>query len=197
MIFTNLHVIHDYYQVANLAFLLVALALIVGGYMRERYPSMAITSMVTLCLVASNVYAFSQSYGYVTSRAPAEQDRLAYTAYKVGLFLREQTQSGTGLTVFGQEYSSEIPFHSQRKAMVVPPWFKDYQDLWERPQKYLGDVALSAVVVCPEGGVSQDNLSEPTLAGMRSRYRQNSEWDYYSIQGCELAIARRYATRAK
>jgi hypothetical protein len=197
LIFTNLHVVHDYYQAAVLAFLLAAFAVVIGGYVREHFDSMALGALLTFSLVLSNVYAFSQSYGYVTARVPSQQDSLSFRAYEVGLFLREKTTPQTSLAIFGQGVSSEIPYHAQRKAIVVPPWFKQYQDLWESPQKYLGDVPLAAVVVCLDANGSLSDPSAPSLAGLRARYGQNSEWDYYSVQGCDLAIARRYSLRAK
>lgn len=182
LIFTNLHIVHEYYQVACVAFLLGAIAIVIGGWLHKSTNSLMAVSIVTLVIVISNIAYFSNSYGIVAARTLDELDPRSVQAYKVGRFLREHTPPKSGLVVFGMGYSSEIAFHSQRKTMAAPPWFKEYRQLWEQPQKYLGTVPNSAIVICP----STDGF--PSIADLRARLKKELDWKQVNVNGCEVLL---------
>jgi hypothetical protein len=183
LIFTNLHFIHEYYQVACVAFLLLALAIVIGGYLKEASRSMAIVPIITLVIIFSNITIFNSSYGIVTERKLNESDSLSVQAYKVGMYLRDHILPGTGLVIFNQGYSSEISFQAQRKTMTVPSWFKEYHQLWEQPQKYLGDVQLGAIVICPPTN------EFPNITDLQERLVREPTWVHETIYGCELLLS--------
>lgn len=182
LIFTNLHFVHEYYQVACVAFLLGALAIVIGGWLRKSTGMMLIVPVVTLVIVLSNLAFFGKSYGVVAARTVDELDPRSVQAYKVGRYLRNNTRPGTGLVVFGQGYSSEVAFQAQRKTMTAPQWFKEYRKLWEQPQKYLGDVPLSAIVICPP----TDDF--PTAGDLGIRSDNEPGWKHVSVNGCEVLL---------
>jgi peptidoglycan/LPS O-acetylase OafA/YrhL len=182
LIFTNLHFVHEYYQIACVAFLLGALAIVIGGSLEKITGMTLIVPVVTLAIVVSNLVVFSKSYGIVTARTLDELDPRSVQSYKVGRFLRDHTQPGSGLVVFGQGYSSEIAYQAQRKTMAAPPWFKEYRQLWDQPQKYLGNVPLSAIVICPP----TDDF--PTLADMTVRLENEAGWKRDGVNGCEVLL---------
>jgi len=148
----------------------------------------AVMPVITLAIVISNLAVFNRAYGVVAARTLDEQAPRSVQAYKVGRFLRDRTPPGSGLVVFGQDYSSEIAFQAQRKAMTVPPWFNEYRQLWDQPQKYLGDVNLSAIVVCPPS----DEF--PTLGDLRDRMTGEPGWTHVSTNGCEILLKRTNVT---
>jgi hypothetical protein len=182
LIFTNLHLVHEYYQVACVPFLLGALAIAVGGWLRESTGIMMFVPLVTLVIVLSNLAFFAKSYGIVVARKLDELDPRSVQAYKVGHYLRDHTPPRTGLVVFGQGYSSEIAFQAQRKTMAVPPWFKEYRQLWDQPQKYLGSMPLSAIVICPPTD------SFPTLSDLHDRMTNERGWNNVTVNGCEVLL---------
>ena len=47
LIFTNLHVVHEYYQVSSVAFMLAAFAIIIGGWLKDITGTMIIVPFVT------------------------------------------------------------------------------------------------------------------------------------------------------
>ena len=74
-------------------------------------------------------------------------------AYLIGNFLKVNTRTDTGIIIFGQDWSSEISFFSERKAVTVPSWYPYGKDIFYQPSKYLGNLEVSAFVICPtEGG---------------------------------------------
>jgi len=182
LIFTNLHVVHEYYQMGCVAFLLAALAIVIGGWLKEASGTMVIVPIVTLSIMLSNMAFFNSSYGIVTTRSLDESDPRSVQTYKVGRYLREHTPPDTGLVIFGQDYSSEIGFQAQRKSMTVPPWFKEYEQLWENPQAYLGDVGLAAIVICPPTDAF------PNVVDLQKRLAREPAWVHETIQDCELLL---------
>lgn len=182
LIFTNLHYVHEYYQVACLAFLLGALAIVIGGWLPSAAGTTIFAPILTVIIVVSNLVVFAKHYGTVTARTLEEQDPRTVQAYKIGSYLRAHTLPGTGLVVFGQEYSSEIAFQAQRKSITVPPWFKEYRQLWEQPQRYLGDVVLSAIVICPP------SKEFPSADDLQERLAKEPSWRRVTVYGCELLL---------
>jgi hypothetical protein len=182
LIFTNLHFVHEYYQVACVAFLLGALAIVIGGWLPKYTGMQLLAPVLTLAIALSNMAFFAKSYGIVAARTLDELDPRSVQAYKVGRYLRSHTRHESGLVVFGQGYSSEIAFQSQRKTFAAPPWFKEYRQLWDQPQKYLGNVALSAIVICP----STDDF--PTLGDLKDRLDKEPDWKHVSVNGCEILL---------
>jgi hypothetical protein len=189
LIFTNLHFVHEYYQVACVAFLLGALAIVIGGWLHKATGTMLFVPVVTLAIVLSNMVVFGRSYGIVAARSLDELDPRSVQSYKVGRYLRDVTRPGLGLVVFGNGYSSEIAFQAQRKTMAAPAWFKDYSDIWVHPQKYLGDTELAAIVICPNSDVFPVIKGFPDLSDLKQRLVTEPEWIHRSVQGCELLLS--------
>ncbi|MGH8497799.1 MAG: hypothetical protein ACRERV_03170, partial [Methylococcales bacterium] len=170
-------------QVGCVAFLLVALAIVIGGWLSKVTGMVVLVPIVTLAIILSNSALFIKSYGIVAARTLDELDPRSVQAYKVGRYLRDHTPPGSGLVVFGQGYSSEIAYQAQRKTMAVPPWFVEYRRLWEQPQQYLGDVQLSAIILCPP----TDEF--PTIQDLRGRLDNESGWRHVTVNGCELLLS--------
>ena len=182
LIFTNLHIVHEYYQVSCDAFLLFALAIVIGGWLKEVSGTIAIVPIVTLIIMLSNVASFYSSYGVVVARSIDELDPRSVQSYKVGHYLREHTRPDSGLVIFNQSYSSEIAYQAQRKSMTAPPWFKEYKQLWDNPQAYLGDLELGAIVICPV----TDGF--PNMTDLQQRLVVDSSWIHKTVYGCELLL---------
>lgn len=182
-IFTNVHFVHEYYQVACVPFLLGGLAIVIGGWMKQVSGTMLIVPITTAVIIISNLVFFNSTYGVVAARSIDELDPRSVQAYRVGRYLREHTDPGAGLVIFGQGYSSEIAFQAQRKSMTVPPWFGEYAKLWDRPQTYLGNTPLGAIVICP---VTEEF---PSVKDIQQRVANEPIWIHESVHGCEVLIS--------
>ena len=60
LIFTNLHIVHDYYQVASTVFLIAAVAVAIGEWLPSAVPSRFVWVSVLLAVVVANLYQFSR-----------------------------------------------------------------------------------------------------------------------------------------
>lgn len=189
LIFTNVHFVHEYYQVACVPFLLGALAIVIGGWLHKTTGMRLIVPIVTMAIMLSNIVIFSKSYGIVAKRTLDELDPRSVQSYKVGRYLRDVTLPGSSLVVFGNDYSSEIAFQAQRKTMAAPPWFKNYEDLWVHPQNYLGNTELAAIVICPDSDSFPTIKGFPDLSNVEQRLKQEPKWIHRSVHGCELLLS--------
>ncbi len=183
LIFTNLHVVHDYYQVACVVFLIAALSIIVGGWLPGFLGRQWSAPVVTLVLMGLNVAVFNSSYGLVAARSLDQIGGQSAKAYKIGRYLEEQTPANSGLVIFGQDWSSELAFHAQRKSITVPPWFTEYQNLWKHPEKFLGPLPVGAIVVCPSPG------GFPGPADVNERITAEPGWRLVRMDDCQILLA--------
>ena len=181
LIFTNLHIVHDYYQVSCVLFLIFALSIVIGGWLNEVTGIMAVVPAVTLVIILSNISAYHSGYGVVAARSLPELDPRSVKAYRIGRYLNEHTKPNVGLVIFGQGYSSEIAFQAQRKSMTAPVWFEKYRQVWENPRDFLDGLDLGAIVICPsEGGPSEADINE--------RLSKENDWRLEQVDDCKILL---------
>ena len=186
LIFTNLHMVHDYYQVSNIVFLLGALAIIIGDGLKKQINFVFIVPIITIFIIFSNLSKFYSSYGIVAARELDSLNPRNVQSYKIGRYLNQITKEKTAIVVFGKGYSSEIAFHGQRKSISIPSWFKEYQKVWEKPKNYLGEVRLSAIVICKE---NDSDKSFPNSQDIKARMQTEQNWIYKNIYGCHFLLS--------
>ena len=182
MIFTNLHYVHEYYQVASIPYLIAALSIIIGGWIYKVSRLYAPVPVLTGIIIFLNISSFNSSYGIVAARELDELDPRSVKAYRIGRYLREHTQPGQGLVVFGQSYSSELTYQAQRKSMTADTWFKEYSQVWEKPEKYMGGLEIGAIVVCPS------STGFPGEREVGEKLASSSGWRTEKIEDCTLLL---------
>ena len=62
--------------------------------------------------------------------------------------VREQSAADKPILVYGHDWSSELPYYAQRKALAVPDWYDDFEGPLRAPQRYFGDSGIGALVIC-------------------------------------------------
>jgi len=179
LIFTNLHLVHDYYQVACVAFLLAALAVVIGSWLPRVTGLAAAAPLALLPFLITNIQTYRSYYGIVVARPLEQQPKISVERFRLGKWLREATPPGSGLVVFGQAWSSELPFHAGRKACVCPAWYPDLPRAWQHPEELLGGLPLGAIVVSPEPGKipSAEDIAARVAAG---------GWQYDVVEGSSV-----------
>ncbi|WP_342624662.1 hypothetical protein [Pseudomonas alkylphenolica] len=144
-IFTNLHLIHLYYQSANAIFLIFSLSVALVA-MCELVRSTGVLLGLFLILMVSNYVAFSRGY-YGDIKATfnvANNQELA-----VASAIKNNVKPEQAFVAFGNDWSSVLAYYSERKSFTVPNWYKNYNDVLANPESYLGGLPLGAIVVCP------------------------------------------------
>jgi hypothetical protein len=184
LIFTNLHIAHDYYQTACALFLIAGLALAVGVWLPEIVRINVATPLVTCLLVVSNLLAFETGYGR-TMRTPflAEDNR----TLAVAKVLRENTPTNSGFVAFGNDWSSTLAYYAQRKSFTVPAFFRNYDGAWKDPGRFLGPLRLGAIVTCP-------SREAPTREQADAVARSDATWVPADAADCRVLVRRHSAT---
>jgi hypothetical protein len=144
LIFTNLHVVHFYYQTASLVFLLLALAAAataLGERFLGKFPFFH--GVFMFFFVLSNFDHFS--YGYLQQRErtiTAENSRVL----RLSEYVKSKTNADQVVIWYGLDWSSETAFYSERKSLTIPEWSGIEADAIENMPKYLQQPAALAVL---------------------------------------------------
>lgn len=174
LIFENLHFVHDYYQTANVLYLVLAVAIAIAGLLK-RFPQRRMLLLASFVgILAIDVVAFLYT-GYATAErvhfSTANSRTLALAEY-----LKSHTSAQAPLVVFGLDWSAELPFYAERRALGVPNWFTPAQqrDIVSNPANYVGR-SPSAIVFCGNGYDDLKKLAEA-----------NSLSATHSVADCEI-----------
>ncbi|MCL6690568.1 glycosyltransferase family 39 protein [Pseudomonas sp. R3.Fl] len=175
LIFTNLHIIHDYYQTANTVFLIFSVSIALA-YGLEEISKPSLISFILLFIITNNYLQYSGNYYQRTlaTFGPETEDRLIASAIK------GNTDSNESAVIFGKDWSSAISFLSQRKSLTVPEWLYEHEKVLKFPEKYLGTSKLGAIVVCPK-------TTKTTPAELMS-WATEKGWKVSELSECYIAL---------
>jgi hypothetical protein len=175
LIFENLHFVHSYYQVSTGIFLIAALALSIHA-VAMRFPLVHRASPAILAaLVAMNFYCFAGTYFPVERQLYGEDNQ----TLAVSALLRARTSPDRPIIVYGYDWSSEVAYYSQRRALTVPDVLPDRYGVVDDPARYVGELP-SAIVACGADRV-------PALA---SRILKSFKpTDVSSVAGCDVYLS--------
>jgi hypothetical protein len=143
LFFTNLHIVHSYYQYANALFLVLAVAYVLSE-LRLRLPRWTFTALF-IATSATEVSAFIRIFE--PALLQKQDTSLTILASRA---IKQYTPPDSAIFVFGLDWSSEIPYYSQRKAVAFPDWTPHalMQSILAQPTIVAGDLPVSAVVSC-------------------------------------------------
>jgi hypothetical protein len=149
LVFTNLHIVHTYYQYANAIFALATVGLAIDHIARSGHR--AIAALVLVGLVVGQISYFDHAY-----LPTLNTDFRSNHIKQIAELAKQNTGEQDGLIVLGQDWSSAVPYYSERKALVVPLWTPQpvFEHIMEQPEAFLGRLRLGAVVYCNEAGYS-------------------------------------------
>ena len=114
VVFTNLHIVHNYYQVAAAAWVVAAL-----GVVLDRLQQISFPAFVTACSIvfAEQIYTFSGGY------LPWIRDPLHLAAertLRLAPAIQLMTEPDEVVLVLGYEWSSELAYYAERRTIAVP-----------------------------------------------------------------------------
>jgi hypothetical protein len=152
MIFTNLHIIHNYYQYANSIFLVLAIGYGISMVMLRK-PVFGM--MLFVCAVSFEVFGYAK-YFYADMMQPNREIQLLLAEHVRAHVDPDQVVVGFGLT-----WSSEVPYYAERRFLLVPDTSSPgmLARLASDVSKYTGDRQVGAVIVCPNS-LQNDNSTK-------------------------------------
>lgn len=187
LMFSNLHVVHNYYQTANSVFLSVSVGVSVV-YICNRFlkNNWAICALVLLSFISSNIYWFCDSY-FSKKTVPIGSDNRTLILSE---YIKNHTKKESPVIWYGFDWSSEAAFYSERKSLTVPDlaawkkslavpeWYKNAYVI-EKTYLFLKDKP-SAIVLC---------LPTPTRLPVKDAINKKyGPIDYKEVAGCEVYL---------
>ena len=172
LLFTNLHLVHNYYQCANQVFVLMALAASFSEAI-EIVNDSRIKGLIFLsvCIfMAGSLIDFSYSSGYLRASIMRDSSKL-----EAGRFIQDNTPSESAILVIGDDWSSAFSYHSRRRSLTLPNWQKIYsnpQEALDKSEEWLGGNSLGAII---ERINDQQHLSLSLTCNPKTE-RQFGEW---------------------
>lgn len=110
-VFTNLHLVHHYYQFANSIFLVLALSYVAASLIK----SLPLATLGLLAiLVGGDLYAYSKDFANDLV-LPNRQIQMMLASD-----LRNATRPDEVVVGFGLQWSSEVPYYSTRRSLLIP-----------------------------------------------------------------------------
>lgn len=167
LIFTNLHIEHNYYNYENTLYLILAAVVVLYVISRKILPVFFVILMLIIMAVQIKTYDF-------TYRRLAAANTVFYRDYLVALFVREHTKPDDFILVHGIDWASTIAYYSERKSLTRN--FSTIDDLIKKLQnidKYSGGLRLGAVVLCPPQKIRSSSEETKTLSRLLQKYTAN------------------------
>lgn len=177
-LFSNLHIIHNYYQTGNLIFLIFAIAVSLGHVFNNSFDKKVILIILTMLMVASNYYWFSKDYlSVVKTKFNAKNSR----DFAIAEILKREIPKDKYFVAFGNDWSSSLAYLAERKSFTVPGFFKDYAKISLNPEHFIDEAHLGGVVLCPSGG-------HPSLNDLTKWASNSRRWEIEEVYDCYIAV---------
>ena len=172
-LFTNLHIVHDYYQSATVIFLAYGLAVALGSIILPAFGKAAAVFMMIL-IMSSNYIVFSSRYlPNITKEITKENRDLA-----IGDLLNRELPTGMQFVAYGNGWSSTFSYISKRKSFTAPKWLRNYDQVLSNPENFVEEGHLGAIVSCKD---------HPNVPELISWAKTGRSWKVGETHGCLIA----------
>ncbi len=145
-LFTNLLFVHAYYPYDCAVMLLIATGITIEKLFSSKLKTLETGILLTIVL-GQIAYFYHGFYRFIGN------DYSNNEYYQVGEIIKNNTPVNSAIVIYGTDWSSVVPYQSERKALAVANWFPDplFEQTLSEPQSFLGDIPLSAIIVCTDG----------------------------------------------
>jgi hypothetical protein len=149
-LFTNLHIVHDYYDTANAMFLIFGIAVLIGGFFSNGH---ARVGWVVLTMAVVSQLAWFHFY--------FAKDLIHRGDYRLTIAntIAANTDDNAVISIYSKDWSPVIPYYSRRRS-IMEQTFAPRDEVLARARNILnpqGGYPVEAVVHCPS---SMDNDRE-------------------------------------
>ncbi|WP_038360124.1 glycosyltransferase family 39 protein [Bosea sp. 117] len=143
--FTNLHIVHNYYQVANGLLLLIAIGIGLGTLLAGRAAPLALFALVAV--TAGQIVYFQK-----TAMPIITWDYGNNRLWRISRVVQANTTPDQGIIIIGDPWSSVLPYYTERKTFSLAEPFPAEQvgRVFDDPGKFLGGLALGGIVYCAD-----------------------------------------------
>jgi hypothetical protein len=180
-VFTNLHIVHWYYQVSSQIYLFCALAIILGHWIEhgsKRLSSLALVCV--LCIAICNFFVFQNKFReFAEVKYSAQNSQVLAVAD----FVKRQTSKDDVILVYGQDWSSALAFAAERKTATLPSWMPTFEKSFTTPKILFNQKNPAAIIDCLSRA---DNLIHPTKAELEKVSKEIELSQSKYIKKCQI-----------
>lgn len=177
-LFTNLHLVHTYYQTGCVVFIIYAVSVALGNIPNAFSRGGLVPLWLTLIMVLSNYMWFSRDYKNVIETVYSKENSRDYSVSKI---LKREVPPEKYFVAFGNDWSSSFSFLSERKSFTVPTFFDKYEDVSRNPEKFVGESKLGGLVLCP-------SVDHPSISELSLWSTANRNWKVGVDHGCYIFV---------
>ncbi|MDE2060470.1 MAG: hypothetical protein KGL31_05665 [candidate division NC10 bacterium] len=143
LLFTDMHVIHNYYSFANGIFLIIAMGWCILGLLEKGTAYKWVGLAIFIVSIGISIVGYYQRY-YTTQKTNNME------LPNVSNFVKSHTQPDDLILVFGLDWSPEVPYYSERRALAWPEWMPRDMDAPAMTESLarLGHRRFGALVAC-------------------------------------------------
>ncbi|OGE03651.1 hypothetical protein A3G16_01965 [Candidatus Curtissbacteria bacterium RIFCSPLOWO2_12_FULL_41_16] len=153
LIFTNLYIVHDYYWYANAVFLLFSLGFLINSFLNISRLKIVAKFIVLPVILLTMYQAYFARYYSIQ-----KFNNVAYLP--LANAIKYFTKPDDILLIHGFDWSSEIPYYSQRRALM-DRWNLPFESSkFQLALKNLGDEKISAMVLRRDASVNEKFIAE-------------------------------------
>lgn len=174
--FPNLHIIHSYYQYANGVFLIAAVGYALQGQLELGLPNRFIALAAMIFVLALGVRHYNRTY-----LPMLRWDTTGTPLFTSAMAAKDLTRPDDVLLILGYDWSSELPYYSERRALMEPglvPW---QTPAFQAALANLSSVRVGALLACQDARSKHDEIQArlAALGFMQSPAYQNASCDIY------------------
>jgi hypothetical protein len=140
LVFVNLHYVHEYYTYANGIFMIAAVGTCLAALLERGAGHRRAALYFLVLIVAVSLLRFAQ---YYYPKVVFREQQIA----GVSAAVQQITSRDDVIVILGCDWSPEIPYYSERRALMIPRWSDGVAD---NPAAYLRQLAgyrIGALVV--------------------------------------------------
>jgi len=146
VLYSNLHIVHWYYQAGCQIYLFFAMAIVLTKKFHYRGRDLdEFNSIFLVLILALNLSVFLVLFEKTAHVNFTSSNSLII---KVADHIKIKTRPDENILVYGLDWSSELAFASQRKSATLTPWMKGYEKSYRIPSSAFGGVNPGAIVDC-------------------------------------------------
>lgn len=186
LFFPVLHKVHNYYQYSNLVFYIILLSISII-YFIEFVLHKINQKFLNLNIIHSFIFiiliGISLSKFYFGSYGKDKFHSLDITknrTYLISQFVKDSTPKNSSVIVYGYDWSGEIAYYSERKALTLP-WERWDSEAITNTDKFLPNIKIGAIVNC-YGRNSKKSKN------LKKLINENYNVDTYIISECTVFI---------
>ena len=183
LLFPNLHIIHNYYQVENVILLATAAAIVIEALLREQRR---IEGYGILAIVIVGQF-WTLYFGYYLQHL--KKDLRQDPRYQTALVLRNATPPDAVVIVFGLDWGSDLPYFANRRAIMVANWFSPERVrrvVLDERERWFGGRKLGAVVEC---SFIEHLTTEPPHIPTRDELLREFSSSPIEAPGCRIFVS--------